>query len=178
LATLVLLIALLFDAAVFLRAALTGLFAVARARTAVPSAELLRFRFGSFNVLFFIFPRIALRATRPLDAGLLLPTRLRAPDEGAPPATRFVADFALDAGLTFFAFDFVVFFDLIRAAIARLSTCKGSRTRTRYHAPTTTAFQKQHADSVSTSPLRTPSGFRSVINSPFSTKSSKNQRGR
>jgi hypothetical protein len=126
LAALSLLIALLFDAAVLLPAALTGLFAAARARTAVPPAELLRFRFGSFNVSFFIFPRIPLRATRTLDAGLLLPTRFRAPDDGASFATRFVVDvdFALDTGPTFFAFDFVVFFDLTRAAIATLSTCK------------------------------------------------------
>ena len=119
LATLALLVALfrLFDAAVFLRAALTGLFAAPRARTAVPPAELLRFRFESFNISFFIFSRIALRATRTLDAGLFLPTRFRAPDEDASFATRFVVDFALDAGSAFFVFDFVVFFDLLRAAM-------------------------------------------------------------
>jgi len=179
LATLALLIALfrLFGAAVFLRAALTGLFAAPCARTAVPPAELLRFRFESFDISLFIFSRIALRTTRTLDAGLLLPSRFRAPDEGAF-ATRFLVDFALDAGPAFFVFDFVVFFDLLRAVIVRLSTRKSSRTRTHYRAPTTTALQKQHADSLLTSPPRTPGGFRSVINSSFSTKSSKNQRGR
>ena len=146
LATLALLVVLfrLFDAAVFLRAALTGLFAAPRARTAVPPIELLRFRFDSFDISLFIFPRIALRATRALDAGLRLPTRFRAPDEDASFATRFLVDFALGAGAAFFVFDFVAFFDLVRAVIARLSTRKSSCTRTHCRAPTTTALQNSN----------------------------------
>ena len=34
----------------------------------------------------------------------------------------------------FFVFDFVVFFDLLRAVIVKLSTRKGSRTRSHYRA--------------------------------------------
>jgi len=111
---------------------LTGFFA-ARARIAVPPAELLRFRFESFDISFFVFSRIALRTTRTFDAGLLLPTRFRVPDEVASFAARFAVDFALDAGPAFFVFDFVVFFDL-RAVIVKLSTRDHSHTRSRYRA--------------------------------------------
>ena len=157
LATLALLVALfrLFDAAVFLRAALTGLFAAPRARTAVPPAELLRFRFGSFNVSFLNFSRIALRATRTLEAGLFLPTRFRAPDEDACFATRFVVDFARGADSAFFVRDFVVFFDLLRAAMFDSPRARVRARALTNHAPTTTAHQKQHADAVLTSPSKT-----------------------
>jgi hypothetical protein len=183
LAALALLIALfkLFDDAVFLRAALTGLFA-ARVRTAVPPVELLRFRFESFEISLFIFSRIALRTTRTFDAGLLLPTRFRAPDEVASLATRFAVDFGRVAGPAFFAFDFVVvFFDLLRAVIVKLSTRDHSRTRSRYRASppalqnsmlTLCQRVRQRGEP------RTPGGLRSMINSSFITKSSKNQRGR
>jgi hypothetical protein len=58
-----------------------------------------------------------LRAPRTLNAGLLLPTRFRALGEDGSFRARFDAAFALDAGPILFVFDFVVFFDLVRAAI-------------------------------------------------------------
>jgi hypothetical protein len=137
----------LFAAAVFLPAAFTGLFAALCPRTAVPTSELLRFRFASFGTSFFIFSRIALRAVRALEADLLFPTRFRALGDDASLGTRFDAAFALDADPIFFVFDFVVFFDL-RAAIGQLSTRECSRT------PWTPVRQhrssKQQADSLST----------------------------
>ena len=69
------------------------------------------------------------RAARALDAGLRLPARLLPLDEDASFGVRFDAVFALEAGLAFFVFDFVVFFDLLRAAIVILSTRDHSRTR-------------------------------------------------
>lgn len=75
------------------------------------------------------------RAARSLGAGLLLPARLRTLDEDTALERRFDAGFALEAGLVFFVFDFVVFFDLLRAAIVKLSTRNCSRTR-RKPAPT------------------------------------------
>jgi hypothetical protein len=42
---------------------------------------------------------------------------------------RFDAVFALEAGLVFLVFDFIVFFDLLRAAIVKLSTRGRSRAR-------------------------------------------------
>jgi hypothetical protein len=68
------------------------------------------------------------RAARALEAGLLLPARLRTLDEDASLERCFDAGFALEAGL-FFVFDFVVFFDLLRAAIVKLSTRDRSRIR-------------------------------------------------
>jgi hypothetical protein len=143
-ATLALLVVLFrfFDAAVFLRATLTGLFAAPRARTEVPPAELLRFRFGSFNVSFFNFSRIALRAARTLDAGLFLPTRFRVPDDDACFATRFVVDFARDADSTFFVRDFVVFFDLLRATMLDSPRARVRARALINHALTATAHQK------------------------------------
>ena len=119
----------LFVAAGFLaEAAFASLFAAPRVRDAVPAPGLFRFRFEGFATLFFIFARIVFRAARALDVGLLLPTRLRTRDEDAS-LVRFDAVFALEAGLVFFVFDFVVFFDLLRAAIVKLSTRDHSRTR-------------------------------------------------
>jgi len=119
----------LFDAAVFLaEAAFASLFAATRVRDAVPALGLFRFRFKGFATTFFIFARIVLRATRALDAGFVLPTRLRTLDEDAPLEARFDAIFALETGPVFFVFDFVVFFALLRAAIVKLST----RDRTRF----------------------------------------------
>jgi len=115
----------LFDAPVFLAgAAFASLFAAARGRDAVPESELFRFRFKGFATTFFIFARMALRATRAFDAGLVLPTRLRTLDADADASLemRFDAVFALEAGADFFVFDFVVFFDLLRAAIVKFST--------------------------------------------------------
>ena len=82
---------------------------------------LFRFRFEGFATIFFILARIVFRATRALDAGLFLPARLRTLDEEAGLA-RFETVFALEAGLVFFVFDLVVFFDLLRAVIVKLST--------------------------------------------------------
>jgi hypothetical protein len=60
---------------------------------------------------------------------LLLLTRFRALDAEAAFTARFVVGFALEAALVFFVFELVVFFDLLRATIANLSTRKLFRTR-------------------------------------------------
>jgi len=113
----------LFDVEVFLAdAAFANLFAAARVGDAVPALELFRFRFNGFVATFFIFARMALGATRALDAGFVLPTRLRTLDEDAPLEERFDAVFALEADGIFLIFDFAVFFDFLRAAIVKLST--------------------------------------------------------
>jgi hypothetical protein len=86
-----------------------------------------RFGFESFVTTVLVLARIVLllfRATRVFDAGLLLLTRLRALDEAAAFGLRFDFGFALDAETGFFVFAFVVFFDLVRAAIVNLSTRK------------------------------------------------------
>ena len=120
----------LFDAAGFLvEAALASLFAEPRAPDAVPAAGLFRFRFEGFAAISFIFARMVFDAVLALEAGLLLPARLRTLDEDATFEMRFDAGFALEAGLVFFIFDFVVFFDLLRAAIVKLSTRDRSRIR-------------------------------------------------
>ena len=132
LAALALLAALagLFEAAAFLaEAAFASFFAATRARDAVAASEVFRFRLEGFATTFFIFARVVLRAVRALAADLLLPTRLRTPDEDVSLETRFDAGFALEAGRVFLVFDFVVFFDLLRAAIVKLSTRDRSRTR-------------------------------------------------
>jgi hypothetical protein len=116
----------LFDAAGFLvEAALASLFAEPRA----PEAGLFRFRFEGFAAISLIFARMVFDAVLALEAGLLLPARLRTLDEDATFEMRFDAGFALEAGLVFFVFDFVVFFDLLRAAIVKLSTRDRSRIR-------------------------------------------------
>jgi hypothetical protein len=112
----------LFDAATFLPAALTGLFAAFCPRAAAP--DLLRVRFVIVVTSFFILPRIALRVARTFDADLLLPTRFRVLDSVASLGARLDADFALDPGLAFFVFDFVDFSVLLRAGIVELSTHK------------------------------------------------------
>ena len=120
----------LFDAAGFLaEAALASLFAEPRALDAVPAAGLFRFRFEGFAAISFIFARMVFDAVLALEAGLLLPARLRTLDEDATLEMRLDAGFALEAGLVFFVFDFVVFFDLLRAAIVKLSTRDRSRIR-------------------------------------------------
>jgi hypothetical protein len=120
----------LFDAAGFLaEAAFASLFAAPRLRDAVPAPGLFRFRFEGFATIFFIFARMVFRAAVALDAGLLLPTRLRTLDEDASLELRFDAVFALEAGLVFLVFDFIVFFDLLRAAIVKLSTRGRPRAR-------------------------------------------------
>ena len=118
----------LFDAAGFLaEAAFASLFAEPRAP--VPAAGLFRFRFEGFAAISFIFARMVFDAVLALEAGLLLPARLRTLDEDATLEMRLDAGFALEAGLVFFVFDFVVFFDLLRAAIVKLSTRDRSRIR-------------------------------------------------
>jgi hypothetical protein len=138
----------LFDAATFLAGTvLAGLLAAPRARTATPTLEPFRFRFKGLATMLFIFARTVLRATRPPDPDLLLPTRFRTLDEDASLEVRFDAGFARAAGPVFFVFDFVVFFDL-RAAIATLSTRERLRTpSTRAQTP---LFKKQLADFLST----------------------------
>jgi len=131
--------------------------------------------------------RIVFRPARALDAALLLPTRLRTLDEDAR-LTRFEGAFALEARVFFFAFDFVVFFDLLRAAIINLSTRKLLRTRSKpvhehcYRSVHEYCSSERQVDFLSTKSLAsspaTPSNFRSTINLSFSTNSSKNQRGR
>jgi hypothetical protein len=120
-----------FDAAAFRWAA--ALFA-SPDPCVVATLELLRFRFASFVTSVFILARVvllALRATRVFDAGLLLPTRFRALDDGAPLDVRFDVDFALDTDPVFFVFDLVVFFDLLRTDIVNLSTREHSRTHSK-----------------------------------------------
>jgi hypothetical protein len=120
----------LFAAAVFLaEAAFVSRFAAPRARDGISVPELFRFRFEGFGTMLFIFARIVLRTTRALDRDLPSPTRLRALDEEASLEARFGAVFALEAGLAFFAFDFAVFLDLLRAVIVKLSTRDHSGTR-------------------------------------------------
>jgi hypothetical protein len=72
---------------------------------------------------------LVLCATRVFEAGLLLLTRFRALDEAVAFVVCFDLDFALEATPAFFVFELVVFFDLVRAAIANLSTRKLFRTR-------------------------------------------------
>jgi hypothetical protein len=130
LATFAVLVALLMLLDTALREAAAALFAPPKP-CAVPTLGLFRFRFETFVTSLFILARIVLpvlRATLVFDVGLLLPTRFRPPDEDTPLAVRFDVDFALDAGPVFFAFDLVVFFDLLRAAIVNLSTREHSRT--------------------------------------------------
>ncbi len=165
----------LFDIADFLKeAALANLFAEPRA----PAAGLLRFRFEGFAAVSFIFARMVFGAALALEAGLLLPARLRAVDEDATLETRFEVGFAVEAGLVFFVFDFVVFFDLLRAAIVNSPR----------------AIALAYAESPCANPLANMASgplspkprfvrgvsrdFRSTINLSFSTKSSKNQRRR
>jgi hypothetical protein len=115
-----------FDAAGFLaEAAFASLFAAPRVRDAVAAAGLFRFGFDGFAALFFIFARTVFRAARALEAGLLLPARLRTLDDEASLRRRFDAGFALEAGLVFFVFDFVVFFDFLRAAIVNSPRATG-----------------------------------------------------
>ena len=71
---------------------------------------------------------MVLRAAPALGAGFALPTRLRTLDEDPPLDARFDPVFALEAGSALLIFDFVVFFDFLRAAIVILST----RDRTRF----------------------------------------------
>jgi hypothetical protein len=89
-----------------------------------------------------------LRAARALAADLLLPTRVLAFAADGSLAARFDAAFALDAGPILFVFDFVVFFDLLRAAIGQLHA------RPFAHALgipcANTASSKQQADFLST----------------------------
>jgi hypothetical protein len=70
-----------------------------------------------------------LRATRVFEADLLLPTRFRTLDEGAPLEACFEVGFTRDAAPVFFVFELVVFFDLLRAAIVNLSTREHYRIR-------------------------------------------------
>jgi hypothetical protein len=113
----------LLDAVAFLaEAAFASFLAATRARDAVAASEVFRFRFEGFATTFFIFARMVLRAVRAFAANLPLAARFRIPDEDVSFETRFDAGFALEAGLVFFVFDFVVFFDLLRAAIVKLST--------------------------------------------------------
>jgi hypothetical protein len=151
----------LFDAAVFLaEAAFASLFAAVRVRDAVPASGLFRFRFKGFATTFFIFARTVLRATRTLDAGFVLPTRFRTLDEDARLEARFDAIFALGAGPVFFVFDFVVFFDLLRATIVKLST----RDRTRFSPCANPLFQT--ASGLSVSKLRPRVRGRSRTSTP------------
>jgi hypothetical protein len=70
-----------------------------------------------------------LRAARAFDAGLLLLTRLRALDDVVAFVVCFDLGFALEPAPVFFVFEVVVFFDLLRATIANLSTRKLFRIR-------------------------------------------------
>ncbi len=124
----------LFDAAAFRTAVLAGFFAALNSWVMVLTLGLVRLRFEFFVTTFFILARITLlvlRATRVFDAGLLLLTRLRTLDEEAVLGARFDLAFALEAEAVFFVFAFVVFFDLLRAAIVNLSTRKLYRTRSK-----------------------------------------------
>ena len=114
------LLGLLDDAGFLAEAAFASLFAAPRVRDTVPAPGFFRFRFKGFATIFFIFARIVFRAARALDAGLLFAARLRTLDGDLE--ARLDAVFALEAGLVFFVFDFVVFFDFLRAAIVKLST--------------------------------------------------------
>jgi hypothetical protein len=151
----VVLVALLrfFDAAAFRRAAAAAaLFVAPASRVMVLTLVLVRFRFESLVTALFILARLALvllgllalvallvlRATRLVDVSLLLLTRFRTPDEEAAFGMRFDLGFALEAAPVFFAFELVVFFDLLRATIVNLSTRKLSRTR--YNPCTNTAL--------------------------------------
>jgi hypothetical protein len=119
----------LLEAAGFLaETALASLLAAPLVREAIAAPGLFRFRFEGLATIFFILARIVFRPARALDAALLLPTRLRTLDDDAR-LTRFEGAFALVARVFFFAFDFVVFFDLLRAAIVKLSTRERQRTR-------------------------------------------------
>jgi len=178
----------LFDAAAFRLVALTGFFAALDLRAVFDVA---RFRFESFSAVLFAFARIVLlafRVIRVFDAGLLLLTRLRALDEGAAFGLRFDLGFAVEADPAFFVFELVVFFDLLRAAIANLSTREHSRTRSEFVHERCSECVHEYCSSgrqVDFSPikshasqLRTRSDFHSTINLWFSTNPSKNQRGR
>jgi hypothetical protein len=70
-----------------------------------------------------------LRATRVFEAGLLLLIRFRALEAVAVFVVCFDLGFTLEAAPAFFVFELVVFFDLLRATIANLSTRKLFRTR-------------------------------------------------
>ncbi|HZZ23754.1 MAG TPA: hypothetical protein VFE60_14790 [Roseiarcus sp.] len=166
---------------------MAGLFAA----PVVLTLELIRFRFETLVTALFILARlvlVVLRASRGLDAGLLLLTRVRALDEEAPFGVRFDLGFALEAAPVFFFFELVVFFDLVRAAIVNLSTRKLSRTRSKsVHEHCSRSVHEycsserqvdfSSANSLASSP-GTPGDFGSTINLSFSTNSSKNQRGR
>jgi hypothetical protein len=128
--------------------------------------------------MFFILARIVFGATRPVDAGLRLPTRLRTLDDDAFLEALFDAVFALEAGLTFFVFDFVVFFDLLRAAIVILSTRESSRTAENPCASAALQYGERALRQRTTLVRGLLWDFRSTINLSFSTKSSKNQRRR
>jgi hypothetical protein len=160
--------------------AFASLFAAPRARGAVPALGLFRFPFEGFATILFIFARIVLRVARALDAGLPLLARLRTLDEDGSFELRFDAAFALEAAPDFFIFDLVVLFDLLRAAIVKLSTRDRSRTRSafkREHTALQTAsghFYQQNRNGLS----EDASDFRPTINLSFSTKPSKNQRRR
>jgi hypothetical protein len=122
----------LFDTATFRLATLAGLFAAPDSWVAVLIVELARFRFESFVATVFTLDWIALpvlRAACEFEAGLPLLTRLRALDEVAAFVVCFDLGFAREAAPVFFVFELVVFFDLLRATIANLSTRKLFRIR-------------------------------------------------
>jgi hypothetical protein len=114
-----------------------------------------------------------LRATRVFEAGLLLLTRFLALDEVAVFVVCFDLGFTLEATPAFFVFELVVFFDLLRATIANLSTRKLFRTRSTPRTNpaldpcTNIALQSGKFDcsswkSLASSP-GTPSDFRTTI---------------
>jgi hypothetical protein len=122
----------LFDAPAFRWVALADLFAPPAPCVVAPTLEPLRFRFESFVSTFFILARtvlLDLRAARVLETGLLLPTRFRTLDEDAALEARFEVGFTRDAGPVLLVLELVGFFDLLRAAIANLSTREHFRTR-------------------------------------------------
>jgi hypothetical protein len=125
-----------FDAATFRRTTATGLFAAPARWVVALTLELVRFRFESLVAALFILARLVLlvlldlRAPRAVvDAGLLLLARFRTLDEEERLSVLFDLGFALEAAPVFFAFELVVFFDLLRATIVNLSTRILSRTR-------------------------------------------------
>jgi hypothetical protein len=122
----------LFDAATFRLAAPAGLFAALVPRVAFLTLALARFRLAAFVAALFTLGwtvLTVLRATRVLEADLPFAIRLRALDEVVTFFVCFDFGFALGAATVFFVFELVVFFDLLRANIANLSTRKLFRTR-------------------------------------------------
>jgi hypothetical protein len=121
----------LFDAATF-RLAPAGLFAAPVPRVADLILALASFRFAGFVAALFTLGSTVftvLRPTRVFEADLLLAIRLRALDEVVAFFVCFDFGFALEAAPVFFVFELVVFFDLLRANIANLSTRKLFRIR-------------------------------------------------